>query len=114
MQLVSTAFFAALLFVVNANPVVVSRSPVTLPVARKFNLGNGTTTLLQRDQARAASLKARAQSFTDGGETSKRAIINEDVDNVAVLYTASIGVGSPATNCMCSVPPRPPKLMREL
>ncbi|KAF8921941.1 aspartic peptidase A1 [Mucidula mucida] len=100
MQLVSTAFFAALLFVVNANPVVVSRSPVTLPVARKFNLGNGTTTLLQRDQARAASLKARAQSFTDGGETSKRAIINEDVDNVAVLYTASIGVGSPATNCI--------------
>ncbi|KAF9041824.1 aspartic protease [Hymenopellis radicata] len=97
MQLVSTAFFAALLFVVNANPVVVSRSPVTLPIARKFNLGNGTTTLLQRDQARAAALKARAQSFADSGETGKRAIINEDVDNVAVVYTASVGLGSPAT-----------------
>ncbi|KAF9031013.1 acid protease [Hymenopellis radicata] len=100
MQLVSTAFFAALLFVVNANPVVVSRSPVTLPVARRFNMGKGTMKMVQRDQARAAALKERAQRLADGGETSKRAVINEDVDNVAVVYTASVGVGSPATNCM--------------
>ncbi|KAF9041822.1 acid protease [Hymenopellis radicata] len=100
MQLVSSAFFAALLFVVNANPVVVSRSPVTLPIARRFNQGSGTMTLVQQDQARAAALKHRAKRLADSGEISKRAVINEDVDNVSFGYTASIGVGCPATNCM--------------
>ncbi len=100
MQLVSTAFFAALLYVVDANPVVVSRSPVSLPVARRFNSGNGTMTLVQRDQARAAALKGRSQRLADSSDIIERAVINEDITNAAMIYTAFIGVGCPATTCM--------------
>ncbi|KAK0199003.1 aspartic peptidase A1 [Armillaria mellea] len=65
-------------------------SPQRLPISRRFNF-NGTSTIVQRDRARVAAFRSRIQS------TTRRAIVNEPVDNVAVLYTASIGVGSPAT-----------------
>lgn len=49
---------------------------------------------MERDRARVAALRSRAAR-----NATRRAIVNEDVDNVAVLYTASIGIGSPATAC---------------
>ncbi|SJL06357.1 related to Polyporopepsin [Armillaria ostoyae] len=62
--------------------------PQTLPISRKLNF-NGTSTIVQRDRARVAAFRSR--------NTTRRAIVNEPVDNAAVLYTASVGVGSPAT-----------------
>ncbi|KAK0208930.1 hypothetical protein DFS33DRAFT_1451741 [Desarmillaria ectypa] len=59
------------------NSVVIPRSPVFLG---------------QRNRARVAAFRSRAIR-----NTTRRAIVNEDVDNVAVIYTASIGSGSPAT-----------------
>ena len=71
---------------VAANPVLVNRSPVTLPLSRRVNLTSAHN-LLRHDQARAKALQARG------------AIINEPVDDQAVCYIASIGVGTPPTTC---------------
>jgi len=77
--------------VATATPVVVNKSRITLPISRRFNF-TGTTTILQRDQTRAAALRAKYEPSTD-----KRAVISSPADNVAVVYIASVGVGSPAT-----------------
>ncbi|PBL00401.1 acid protease [Armillaria gallica] len=91
--MLSTFFVLTSLVVAGlSSPVVIPRSPVSFPIARKFNFGNGTSTIVERDRARVAALRSRAAR-----NATRRAIVNEDVDNVAVLYTASIGVGSPAT-----------------
>ncbi|KAK0208939.1 aspartic peptidase A1 [Desarmillaria ectypa] len=90
----STFFVLSSLIVAGlSSPVVIPRSPVSLPIARKFNF-NGTSTIVERDRARVAALRSRA----DGARNvTRRAVVNEDVDNVTVVYAASIGVGSPAT-----------------
>ncbi|KAK0246439.1 aspartic peptidase A1 [Armillaria nabsnona] len=91
--MLSTFFVLTSLVVAGlSSPVVIPRSPVSFPIARKFNFGNGTSTIVERDRARVAALRSRAAR-----NATRRAIVNEDVDNVAVLYTASIGIGSPAT-----------------
>ncbi|SJL06383.1 related to Polyporopepsin [Armillaria ostoyae] len=90
-----SAFFVLTSLVVAglSSPVVIPRSPVSFPIARKFNF-NGTSTIVERDRARVAALRSRA----DGARNAtRRAVVNQNVDNVAVLYSASIGVGSPAT-----------------
>ncbi|KAJ7593274.1 aspartic peptidase A1 [Mycena floridula] len=87
-------FFLAILalaVVAHGNPVVRNRSPITLPISRRFNF-TGSSTILQRDQARAASLRARA-----GSASNKRAVISSPADNQAVTYISSIGIGNPAT-----------------
>lgn len=80
---------------VAANPVFIKTSPVTLPIARHLNF-TGSATILQKDQARAASLRDRADN---NRSQNRRAVVNEAVTNVAEVYSASIGVGSPATQC---------------
>jgi hypothetical protein len=81
---------------VAANPVLVNRSPVTLPLSRRVNL-TSVHNLLRHDQARAKALKARAAAKATGLHTL--AVINEPVDNQAVTYIASVGIGSPPTTC---------------
>ncbi len=76
-----------------ANGAAVHKAPAKLSVARHFNT-TGTQHVLQHDQARARHLKARV-----AGE-SFASVVNEPVTNQAVIYTASVGVGSPATFCM--------------
>ncbi|KAJ7699229.1 aspartic peptidase A1 [Mycena rosella] len=73
-----------------AKPVVID-SFVTLPISKRVNF-TGTSTILERDLARAKHLRARAEARLSG-----RAIVNEPVDNQAVTYVAAVGVGSPAT-----------------
>ncbi|PBK76622.1 family A1 protease [Armillaria solidipes] len=93
--MLSTFFVLTSLVVAGlSSPVVIPRSPVSFPIARKFNFGNGTSTIVERDRARVAALRSRADGARN---TTRRAVVNQDVDNVAVLYSASIGVGSPAT-----------------
>ncbi|KAM5546209.1 hypothetical protein V8D89_000335 [Ganoderma adspersum] len=82
---------------VSAKPIVIRDAPVTLPIARRFNT-TGVANLLKADQARAQVLKARSQA---SNLASTNAVLAADVDvpvtNGAVVYTASVGVGSPAT-----------------
>ncbi|KAI8989237.1 acid protease [Trametes punicea] len=80
---------------VAAKPVVVRKSPVTLPIARRFNVTNAHD-LLKIDQARAKALKE--QSLAKGKATSlQQAISNVPATNAVVYYTVSVGVGTPPT-----------------
>ncbi|KAF8879842.1 aspartic protease [Infundibulicybe gibba] len=93
----SLTLLAALQFLANAvsaNPVVIRGSPVTLPLSRRLNL-TSVHNLLRHDQVRARNLRARAERKLN--PRSNDAVINEQVDNQAVTYIASVGVGSPAT-----------------
>jgi cathepsin E len=79
-----------------ANPVLVNRSPVTLPISRRLNL-TSVHNLLRHDQARAQALKAKGAAKAAGVPFSEAAVISTQVDNQAVTYVATVGVGSPAT-----------------
>lgn len=85
---------------VSANPIVLKRSLVTLPLARQVNPA-GLQNLVQRDQNRARSLKARSEERVAGPHHSlrSRAVISSPLEDHAVSYIASVGIGSPATNC---------------
>ncbi|KAF9469814.1 aspartic peptidase A1 [Collybia nuda] len=80
---------------VSGNPVVVRNSPVTLPLSRRVNT-TSVHNLLRHDLSRAKALRARAEAKI-AGQFHVDAVINEQVDNQAVTYIASVGVGSPAT-----------------
>ncbi|KAG6873821.1 hypothetical protein C0992_008371, partial [Termitomyces sp. T32_za158] len=81
---------------VSANPIVVRDSPVKLPLARRLNL-TSVHNLVRHDLARAKHLRARAEALSKGVSPASDVIIDEPVDNQAVSYIASVGVGSPAT-----------------
>jgi cathepsin E len=81
---------------VASKPILVNRSPVTLSLARRLNL-TSVHNLVRHDQTRAKFLKAKGTAKASGLSLQSNDIINEPVDNQAVSYIASIGVGSPAT-----------------
>ncbi|RPD58932.1 aspartic peptidase A1 [Lentinus tigrinus ALCF2SS1-6] len=87
----------SLALAVTATPIVQVRDNfVRLPLAKKFNL-TGTHTLLARDQARVKHLNALAKARLAGTPLSSDAVIGVPVDNQAVSYIATVGVGNPAT-----------------
>ena len=92
---------AFLLLVVNvaANPIVVRNAPVTLPFARRLNI-TGAHDLVAKDQARAKNLHSIGNA-KQSGTLSPDAIVSVGVTNVATVYEASVGVGSPPTSCEC-------------
>lgn len=95
-SLLSTLF---LVLTVSANPIVVRESQVKLPLARRLNVTSAHN-LLRHDVTRAKFLRASAEARLSGAsDIHTRAIIDERVDNQAVTYIASVGVGSPATTC---------------
>jgi hypothetical protein len=79
--------------IVEAIPSVRSSNGINLPLAKKLNLAGST--IIERDQARAKALKSNASNKSI---LSKRQT-NEPVDNVAVVYSASVDIGSPSTTC---------------
>jgi cathepsin E len=79
---------------VAANPVLLDKPLITLPISRRLNL-TSVHNLVRHDQARAKALKLRGANVAG----NSRAVINEAIDNQAVTYIASVGVGSPATTC---------------
>lgn len=87
---------------VSANPIVVRDNLIRLPFAKKINV---TTEghILKNDQARAAALRARGLARAQGKQLEKDAVTGITVQNQAVSYVASVGVGSPATTCTWSV-----------
>ena len=74
---------------ITANGAAVQKASFKLSLARHFNL-TGTQNILQHDLARVRHLKARAagKDFAD-----------EPITNQPTIYTASVGVGNPATYC---------------
>ncbi|KAF8808106.1 aspartic protease [Phlegmacium glaucopus] len=98
--MVPGALLTALLLAlaVAANPIIVQRSLVTMPISRRINL-TSISNLLQHDQARARALKATGEAKVATGSISAHSdvVISSPADNQAVSYIASVGVGSPAT-----------------
>ncbi|PPR05338.1 LOW QUALITY PROTEIN: hypothetical protein CVT26_011601 [Gymnopilus dilepis] len=94
----SSAFLATLLLSLSvaASPVVVNKSPVSLPLSRRLNL-TSVHNLVRHDQNRAKALKSRGNSKPVGARRSEDAVIDSSVDNQAVTYVASVGVGNPPT-----------------
>ncbi|TBU57604.1 family A1 protease [Dichomitus squalens] len=66
--------------------------PVTIPFARRLNF-TGTAKLIELDQARAKTLKARANSGF-----KQTAVFDAPATNQAVDYTTTVGVGNPPQN----------------
>ncbi|KAI0046631.1 aspartic peptidase A1 [Auriscalpium vulgare] len=100
-----TASLTALLVLavsVVAKPIVVRDSFVTLPFAKQLNI-TGALDLVHKDQARAQALRAhgtaRANARAQGlNPNSASAVTSIGVTNVAQVYVANVGVGSPATS----------------
>ena len=90
----SLTAFVCLAFTVAATPVMVDKQPVSLSFARHFNI-TGAHDVVHKDQARAKKLVSISQDKT----LSPGAVVSVGVTNTAVVYEASVGVGSPATNC---------------
>lgn len=86
---------------VSSSPVVqIRNSPISVPLTRTLNATSlSIHNLLQRDQARVQALRAQVGASVDLSLSSATVIGNEPVDNQAVSYIASIGVGSPPTTC---------------
>ncbi|XP_006457102.1 hypothetical protein AGABI2DRAFT_212363 [Agaricus bisporus var. bisporus H97] len=88
-----------LAFSAAATPLIQVRdSHITLSLSRRVNTTSAHN-LLKHDVARVQSLKARAKALQAGGRLSpeEEALVNQPLDNQAVTYIASVGVGSPAT-----------------
>jgi hypothetical protein len=85
---------AALLLVlcVAANPTVVRKAPISLPIARRFNV-IGARDLIQKDQARARNM------FTANKVKRSGSPGDVGITNAAVHYEASVGIGAPPTYC---------------
>ncbi|OCH85902.1 aspartic peptidase A1 [Obba rivulosa] len=81
---------------VTAKPVVVRDSPLTLPIVRNLNLTGGAT-IADIDRARVQGFRDRSIAPTTGASAAA-AVFNIPVTNAAVSYTATVGVGSPATD----------------
>ena len=81
---------------VAAEPITVTKSPVSLPLTRRIN--SNAQNLVQHDQARAKALKANGEAKAAGVPRQS----SSPATNEAVQYIASVGVGSPATQCKSS------------
>ena len=94
---VSLTAFLLLVVGVAANPIVVRKPPVSLSFARRLNV-TGTRDLVQKDQARAKNFVSIGNA-KQSGTLSPDAVVSVGVTNVAAVYEASVGVGSPPTSC---------------
>ena len=81
-----------------ASPVIVEKSLVTLPISRSVNIAN-VQDLLRHDQIRAKALKAKGEARAAGISLHSDDVISSQANNQGVSYIATVGVGSPATNC---------------
>ena len=82
---------------VSANPIVVRDNLIRVPFGKQANVTSAAH-ILKGDQARAAALRAHGEAKASG-KLQKDAVISIGVQNQAVTYVASVGVGSPATTC---------------
>ncbi|KAI9439328.1 aspartic peptidase A1 [Lactarius indigo] len=82
---------AILLLVIGvaADPIVVRKASVSLPIARRLNI-TGAHDLVRKDQARARNMFAVSKAKRSGP-----GIVG--TTNTGIVYTASIGIGVPPT-----------------
>ena len=92
--------FLTVALTVAATPVTVAHSPISLPFAKRVNT-TGSINVVQSDLARIRALRARTQPVVFQQDADA---VSEPVTNELVSYIASVGVGSPATNCKSSRP----------
>ena len=84
-----------LAWAVSASPVItVNDAYITLPISRRLNLAN-VVNLYQHDLARANALNGRQT-----GRVAYK-LASTPAEDKAVSYIASVGIGSPATQCKC-------------
>ncbi|THH13076.1 hypothetical protein EW146_g7101 [Bondarzewia mesenterica] len=93
---VALTYLLVLILTVTGKPVVIRDSLISLPIAKTVN-GTSARHLLKQDQARAKALRAHAEAKLSGAHRSKNSTTSVPVENQAVIYTASVGIGSPAT-----------------
>jgi len=97
-SLLSTLLLALAVAATPVHPVVTVRdSPVTLPISRRLNKAN-VRNLYRHDLKRANALKGRVS----GQASVLSGLASTPADNVVGSYIASVGVGSPPTQCECS------------
>jgi cathepsin E len=103
--MVPTTLWTTLLlaFAVAAKPISRAESFVKLPVTRRVNPANGNN-IVRHDQQRAETLKAKGNAITTGNIKALQSLavsnaINSPVENQLVSYVATVGVGSPPTDC---------------
>lgn len=89
----SLTAFLLLAVSVAANPIVVRKTPVSLPFVRQLNI-TGAHDVVQKDQARAKNLLSISHAKLSG-ILNAGAAVSVGVTNVGVVYQASVGVGSP-------------------
>ncbi|KAI0253244.1 aspartic protease [Lactifluus subvellereus] len=73
-----------------AEPIVIHRAPVSLPLARRLNV-TGSHDLVRKDQARAKNL-------VNVGKAKRSGADSVGVINTGTHYEAVVGVGSPPTS----------------
>ncbi|KAI0253242.1 aspartic protease [Lactifluus subvellereus] len=87
-----TGFTFLLLAVgIAAEPIVIHRAPVSLPLARRLNV-TGSHDLVRKDQARAKNLVKVGKARQSGADVSVEAT------NTGTHYEADVGIGSPPTS----------------
>ncbi|KAG2140221.1 aspartic peptidase domain-containing protein [Suillus bovinus] len=73
---------------ITGSPVKVRNSPITLPIARRLNVSDGTINLVQQDKARVAALQDHI--LKHGGHSTP-------ATNLGNGYFVAVNIGSPAT-----------------
>ena len=77
-----------------ANPIIVRKAPISLTFARHLNI-TGAQDVVRKDQTRAKNWA----SVSKANVASPDATGSVGTTNVGVIYLASVGVGSPPTQC---------------
>ncbi|KDR68917.1 hypothetical protein GALMADRAFT_230964 [Galerina marginata CBS 339.88] len=101
MSLATFLLSLLLAYSVTADPVVLNPSRITLSVSRRFNItGVGNLVLNDRNRAKVLKLKGARNAAVGAGlqvPVTNAAVISTPIEDQAVSYIASVGVGSPST-----------------
>jgi len=98
-----TTILTALLLALTAaaSPVVQARNSLTTLHFSRHVKTASTLNVIQNDRRRSKALKAQAKMINADKHTAQEAaIVNQRLEDKAVAYIASVGVGVPATFCM--------------
>ena len=72
-----------------ASPLVVRKSPISIPLARRFNVTGGAK-IAELDRARAQSFKSGVRTAHAKTKPTSDAVVPVSVVNGAVTYTATV------------------------
>ena len=89
--MVAASFVSALFFALTVVAHPFERTPSLNRLAFTVRVGKGACKIADQDRLRFGSMNK--------GIESERKIFNTQTDNRATMYVASVGVGSPPTNC---------------